>query len=431
MSLPAIDSPISRMPVEITENILLEVLTSTTSEWSELDTKRDLIHICSRWRGIIFGRRMFWTTIFLHFNIPSLYLLFLIERALSTQRLLDVTIDSGMADLGLEWSGETEGTHEWVSTVLSALAEGADMVRNLTIIAHGQHTLALILRVIRVDLATSLEKADLQLYYEPFFRRPEALMDIPSPSLRSLALYKAYPKWEHVEAPHLSRITELRVGGLKTALSWVRLRPTLEAAPQLRTLALIELRCFVMYGVDPTLEMPNLEKLELFFQDSDELDIFRQLIMPQLVTVEITGVKSAGWPCIHTQCNYLLTRAEDLTLTMGYRYGPTKAMMKTLPCVKILDLRGFPVAFLEWSIGPASEASRTRYPNLRTLITAPGMNESLMQSILACGNAEEISVFEVLGNSHLPYNFRRWNANGDTVTNVRIVVESETDLRSL
>ncbi|KAK7008184.1 hypothetical protein R3P38DRAFT_2791521 [Favolaschia claudopus] len=399
-------SAIVHIPAEVTEEILAHSLQSSYSWYSEMALKRTLIHTS-----------YFWTTLVLEINVPTPYLLFLIQRAISTKKLLDVTIDTG----NTIW----EGLFGLIP--LRALGDGGELLRTVFVLTQGQRSLALILGAMRIGQALRLERVEFSLDAERVLDRPTALPGIPSPFLTSVSLEKVIPIWD--DDGFLNNTKELRLGGFHMTLSWHRLCAVLTASSKVNSLALLDLRCEGLPILVQPVAMPQVTSFELLFGHPEDITIVNYIYMPNATTVKVIGLRNAPWDLLFDTCSDLLLNAKDLTIALGPGELPSPTLFYTFPVLSFLDVRNCALEFVNSIVGHAGSSSDARYPCLQRMVTFGGMTTETAMAIAACTGAEKLVLYEAL-NRVDPYNFCRWTVVGAEVEKLKLYIENERQLRS-
>ncbi|KAK7023739.1 hypothetical protein R3P38DRAFT_2779212 [Favolaschia claudopus] len=192
---------VSNVPFKLLDKISEEYLHSVLPGLQQIDVKHTLIHTCGTWRAVIFdqgkahkGHLSFPSVSFANFLAKFWTTLFLMQEALRVHQLLDVTVDTG--DVDLTWTTTAAEKHPWVVETLIALGDAAEWFRNLSVMTSGQPSLALILRVVRVEQAMNLEHIRVALNRERFLHLSAPLVAVPSLHLTSFTIDTVIFVWE-------------------------------------------------------------------------------------------------------------------------------------------------------------------------------------------------------------------------------------------
>ncbi|KAK7038356.1 hypothetical protein R3P38DRAFT_2770624 [Favolaschia claudopus] len=416
-------TPVSNVPFELLDKIFQECLRSALPGLQAIDAKHTLIHTCGTWRAVIFNQAKFWTTLYIDIEVPVPYLRFLMQEALRVHQLLDVTVDTG--DVDLTWTTTAAEEHPWVVETLIALGDAAEWFRDLSVMTSGQPSLALILRVVRVEQAMNLEHIRVALNRERFLHLPAPLVAVPSLHLTSFTIDTVIPVWE--DTAFLSRIRTLRIGGLRMSLTWPRLRGVLKIAKNITSLGFYNLGCHPLPVLPRTVHLKELLEFELVFGHPVDLDIINLIFMPRLKTVKITGLPDAPWESLPVMCDSLLRAPSNLVITPGYGLQLPPSALHPSPVTYFLNIQGFPLQFTKDLFGNSGN-STLLFPSLRKVVVCRGVQESLIRSVAEHVGSTEVNVLEVLDAGHLPYNFRKWYIIDEKVENEKVIVNLDREM---
>ncbi|KAK7008189.1 hypothetical protein R3P38DRAFT_3210900 [Favolaschia claudopus] len=402
-------SPILQIPIELVEEIIDASIATASPWWSlELDVKRTLMQVCSKWRTYMWSRSKYWTTLVIHIHVAPAYLCFLVHQAIATNRPLDVTIDTGLADLA-STSG-IKDVHPWIPHILMPLGDVSYQFHSLFISTNGQRSLGLILEAVRVSDAMMLQRIELVLCRERWLDHPDRLLDIPSPVLTSITLETVVPEWEDYSCFH--RIDMLRIGHFRTSLTWACLEAVLRACTQLTTLSIINVCCDTPPMPSHHVDMRTVENFELLFADQDNVEVVKNIYMPSLKKVKLTGLGEAPWYNLNDSCPGLLQTPTELILSIDEETVGVSSMFHDLPTVELLDVRGCSSSIINAMFNRKHRGfPPPQFPKLVTIVTGNGVEQDLIGYLARCAQPDCFALFEALSAD--VYNFRRWTLDKD------------------
>ncbi|KAK7008185.1 hypothetical protein R3P38DRAFT_3210896 [Favolaschia claudopus] len=395
-------SPILKIPLELVEEIIDASIETASPWWSlELDIKRTLMQVCAMWRTYMLNHSKYWTTIVIHIHLSPAYLCFLVQKAVATQRPLDVTIDTGLADLA--WTNGIDNLHPWIPHILLPLGHASHWFHSLFVSTHGQRSLNLILEAVCITNAMMLQRIELALCRERWLEIPARLLDIPSPILTSIALDTVVPVWEDYSCLH--RINTLRIGHFRTSLTWDCLRAVLIASTQLTTLSIINVSCDTLPMFLPPIEMGTVENFELVFTDHENIEVVTNIHMPLLKKVKLTGLGEAPWRDLAATCPGLLKKPMELSISVDDETIVGCDVFHSLPTVELLDLRGCSLLIVDAIFRrKPNELPPPHFPKLVTVVTGNGIEQDLVGYLARCAQPGCFALFETL-NADV-YNFQ-------------------------